>query len=156
MLPLREEHSATLVSPSCVGSASGSQWLDDFMGQLSEDEKPDYLGLHFYTAADKPSDAEVVAARGYFTSRHTTHNRPVIITELASTSRNATEVEDFNKAVGGWLDAQSWIFEYRFFGVSRQPADGFVSPAAQLLDGSGQWTALGRWFVGAEDAQLFN
>lgn len=152
MLPLRKQHNVTLASPSCVGSESGSQWLDDFMRQLSEDEKPDYLGLHFYTAAGKPSDAEVDAAQDYLTLRHTTHSLPAIITELASTSRNAAEVEDFSRAVGGWLDAQDWVFEYGFFGVSRQPADDFVSPAAQLLDNSGQWTALGRWFVGAEDA----
>lgn len=151
MLPLRKKYQVKLVSPSCVGNDIGSRWLDTFMSQLLNDEKPDYLGLHFYTALDEPSGREIEIAKEYFRSRHEKHNFPVIISELASTSRRVPEVIYFSKAIASWLETQDWVFEYGFFGVSLWPTDNFVSPAAQLLDSSGRWTYLGKWFVGAED-----
>lgn len=40
--------------------------------------------------------------------------------------------------------------EYGLFGAMREVADGFVSPAAQLLDREGGWTGLGKWWVRLE------
>ncbi|RYP68342.1 hypothetical protein DL771_006728 [Monosporascus sp. 5C6A] len=149
MLPLRQDYSARLVSPGCASSDDGTRWLDEFMGHLTDGEKPDYMALHFYTKAHEPADKEILAAKQYLETRHEQHNLPVIINELASTSRDLNIVRNFTTEVGNWLDGQDWVVEYGVFGVSREPTDGFVSPAAQLLHSNGTWTELGKWFVGA-------
>lgn len=159
MLPLRAAHDDVhLASPACAGNAAGTAWLDAFLAALKndvdEDERPDYLALHYYAANSEAAtagavDAEVEQAKAYFLERHTTHNRDIIVSELASTSRDSDAVAKFTKGIGDWLEMQqNWVLEYGIFGVSREPVDSFVSPAAQLLDSAGQWTALGRWFVG--------
>ncbi|RYP74695.1 hypothetical protein DL769_003954 [Monosporascus sp. CRB-8-3] len=148
MLPLRHDYSAKLVSPGCASNDDGTRWLDEFMGHLTDGERPDYIALHFYTKADEPADKEILVAKQYLKTRHEQHNLPVIINELASTSRDLNVVQNFTTEVGNWLDGQEWVVEYGFFGVSHEPTDDFVSPAAQLLDGDGTWTELGKWFVG--------
>ncbi|RYO78196.1 hypothetical protein DL762_008823 [Monosporascus cannonballus] len=148
MLSPRHGYSARLVSPGCAGNDDGTRWLDEFMGHLTDGEKPDYIALHFYTRADEPADKEILAAKQYLKTRHEQHNLPVIINELASTSRDLNIVRKFTTEIGNLLDSQDWGVEYGFFGASREPTDDFVSPAAQLLDGDGTRTELGKWFVG--------
>ncbi|KAI6089191.1 glycoside hydrolase family 128 protein [Hypoxylon rubiginosum] len=151
MLPLRQKYGAKLVTPGCASSGEGSAWLQSFMGALADDEKPDYLNLHFYTLPQNPCDQEIKNAENFFSEKHTTYNLPVIIGEIASTSRDATQVVTFTKEVSKWLDkpAQSWVVEYGFFGVSTSVDDDFVSPAAQMLNSNGAWTDLGKWWIGA-------
>ncbi|XXH02242.1 hypothetical protein Hte_008610 [Hypoxylon texense] len=150
MLPLRKKYGVKLVGPGCASSDEGSAWLQTFMGMLSDDEKPDYLNLHFYTLPNNPCDQEIQNAEKYFSDKHKTYNLPVIIGEIASTSRDANQVVKFTKEVSKWLDkpAQSWVVEYGFFGVSTKVDDSFVSPAAQMLDSKGAWTDLGKWWIG--------
>ncbi|RYP26037.1 hypothetical protein DL768_011847 [Monosporascus sp. mg162] len=77
--------------------------------------------------------------------------RQAAITLLAAPparSRYLNVVRNFTTEVGNWLDGQDWVVEDGFFGVSREPTDDFVSPAAQLLGGNGTWTELGKWLVG--------
>ncbi|KAI1759587.1 glycoside hydrolase family 128 protein [Hypoxylon sp. FL1150] len=149
MLPLRQKYGAKLAGPGCASSDEGSAWLQSFMGMLADDEKPDYLNLHFYTLAQNPCDQEIQNAENFVSGKHATYNLPVIIGEIASTSRDAAQVVDFTKEVSEWLDKQSWVVEYGFFGVSTSVADDFVSPAAQMLTSSGSWTDLGKWWIGA-------
>ncbi|KAI1875105.1 uncharacterized protein JN550_002534 [Neoarthrinium moseri] len=150
ILPLRKQHGARLklVSPSCASDPAGSKWLEDFMKILGGGEKPDYLGAHFYTAQNQPADQGVNSAKSYLTSLHSKYNLPIIVSEIASTSRNGGDVEKFSRDIAGWMDGQPWIKQYAFFGAMRQVADGFVSPAAQLLDQAGHWTKLGKWWAG--------
>ncbi|KAI0172919.1 glycoside hydrolase family 128 protein [Hypoxylon sp. FL1284] len=108
-------------------------WLQQFMSQLKQNEKPDYLNLHFYTLQQNSADQEIGNARKYFSGKHGDYNIPVIIGEIACTSRDA---------------AQSWVLEYGVFGVSTKVDDNFVSPAAQLLNAKGGWTDLGKWYIG--------
>ncbi|KAI1778836.1 glycoside hydrolase family 128 protein [Hypoxylon cercidicola] len=149
MLPLRQKYGVKLVGPGCASSGEGSAWLQAFMGMLSDDEKPDYLNLHFYTLPSNPCDQEIRNAEHYFSEKHTTYNLPVIIGEMASTSRDGAQVVQFTKEVSKWLDepAQSWVVEYGFFGVSTSVDDNFVSPAAQMLDSTGGFTDLGKWYI---------
>lgn len=133
MLPLREKYGAKLVAPGCASDPNGSNWLQTFMGLLSAKEKPDYINLHFYTLPTNPCDQEIQNAKTFFTEKHNTYKLPIIVGEIASTSRDKTQVETFTKQVSKWLDGQDWVAEYGFFGVSTKVVDGFVSPAAQML-----------------------
>ncbi|KAK7981381.1 glycoside hydrolase family 128 protein [Apiospora saccharicola] len=159
ILPLRQSHGdrVKLVSPACASDPPGSQWLDDFMTGLPDEcDRPDILGLHFYTMPDQTAEQGTAAAKVYFEERRARFKLPVVISELASTSRDPAVVDRFTRDLSRWLEArdQAWVIEYGIFGVMREVADDFVSPAAQMLDAKGDWTGLGRWWVGLKPKTL--
>jgi hypothetical protein len=55
------------------------------------------------------------------------HNKypeyPVVVSEIASISRNKNEVFDFTAQVANFMDQCPWVFEYSFFGCMRKLAD---------------------------------
>ncbi|CAJ2512234.1 Uu.00g052490.m01.CDS01 [Anthostomella pinea] len=148
MLPLRAQHGVKLSSPACAADAAGTAWLDSFMSQLSAAEKPDFVGIYFYADAAQNAADEVQSAQDYLNTRHTKFGIPIVILEMASTSRDFSVMDTFTRQMVAWLDGQDWVNKYGFFGVSREPVDSFVSPAAQLMDVNGAWTALGHFFTG--------
>ncbi|KAH6671939.1 hypothetical protein B0J14DRAFT_483761, partial [Halenospora varia] len=130
MLPLRNEKGKKLVSPSCSNDENGQAWLSSFMSLVSGNP-PDFLGLHYYgTNGDD--------AVSFIQSMHNLHpTLPIIVSEIASISRNYDEVLSFTAQLANWMDNTEWIFEYGFFGCMAQCADGFVSPEAQLMNADG-------------------
>lgn len=62
---------------------------------------------------------------------------PVVVSEIASISRDKKEVFDFTAKLANWMDQCPWVFEYAFFGCMRELADDFVSPEAQLMNSDG-------------------
>jgi hypothetical protein len=70
-----------------------------------------------------------------------------MVTEIACTDRNYQNVLNFTVKVCNWMDTTEWIFEYGLFDFQRKVADSFVSPAAQLMDGNGNFTELGKMYV---------
>ncbi|KAI0886331.1 glycoside hydrolase family 128 protein [Annulohypoxylon maeteangense] len=148
MLPLRQKYGAKLVAPGISSAPNGATWLQSFMGMLAANEKPDYLNLHFYTLQNSASTQEVQYAKTYFTDKHNQYKLPIIVGEIASINRDGNQVVTFTKQMSSWFDGQSWIAEYGFFGVSTQVVNSFVSPAAQMLDANGNWTPLGKWWIG--------
>ncbi|KAI4152621.1 MAG: hypothetical protein L6R39_001756 [Caloplaca ligustica] len=135
MLPLRQHKGKKLVSPSCASDPKGQEWIEDFMRRVA-DHPPDYLGVHYYG-----TDAK--AAIDYIESMHKKHpKQAVMVTEIASISRNHHDVVQFTAKLANWMDQTNWIFEYAFFGCMRTVADGFVSPEAQLMKPDGHFTPL--------------
>lgn len=135
MVPLRQHKGKKLVSPSCASDPAGSAWIEDFMNRV-KDAKPDYLGLHYY-------GTEVKAAKEFIENKHKKWpNIPIIVSEIASISRDGKSVVEFTKQMANWMDDEKWIFEYGFFGCMQALADNFVSPAAQLMKPDGSFTPL--------------
>ncbi|KAH7041017.1 glycosyl hydrolase catalytic core-domain-containing protein [Microdochium trichocladiopsis] len=147
LLPLRASTGCLLVSPAPASNDQGSAWLADFMSRLSPEEKPNYLGVHFYTNPDTAAEAEVANAKKYLEDRSSTYGLPLVVSEIGSTSRDATSVQTFTQQMAEYMDSSPSVLEYGFFGASRVPADDFVSPAAQLLNSAGDWTTLGSWLL---------
>ncbi|KAI1455484.1 glycoside hydrolase family 128 protein [Annulohypoxylon moriforme] len=148
MLPLRQKYGAKLVAPGISSAPNGASWLQSFMGALAANEKPDYINLHFYTLQNSQSTQEVQNAKTYFTDKHNQYKLPVIVGEIASINRDGNQVMTFTKQMSNWFDSQSWVAEYGFFGVSTKVTNDYVSPAAQMLDANGNWTPLGKWWIG--------
>ncbi|KAJ1334114.1 glycosyl hydrolase [Microdochium nivale] len=148
MLPLRKSKGVELVGPAIASSPEGLAWLKSFMGYLSDGQKPDYVGCHFYTNKNSAVDKEITAAKNHLAAIIFAYGLPIVVSEIASTSRNSADVVKFTKTMAEWMDKQALVKMYGFFGVSRQPADSFVSPQAQLLNTSGAWTALGKYLGG--------
>jgi hypothetical protein len=137
MVPLRTAQGKKLVGPSCASDPGGEAWLDNFLERVSA-SPPDFLGLHYYG-----EDAD--AAIRYIEAMHARYPLlPVIVTEIASISRDQDAVVQFTAKLANWMDETEWIFEYAFFGCMREVADAFVSPAAQLMDKDGGFTELMR------------
>jgi acyl carrier protein phosphodiesterase len=97
---------------------------------------PDYLGLHYY-------GTESADAQKYIEDMHKTFpDQKVIVSEIASISRNQPSVVGFTIDMCNWMDEQDWLFEYAFFGCMTQVPDSFVSPAARLMEEDGSFTSL--------------
>lgn len=147
IVPLKKERGTKIVGPACASDPGGSAWLDNFMAILAAKapiELPDFLGLHYYGPHSGP-------AIQYFTERHEKWPQiPVNISEVACISRDPKEVEVFSKEFAEWADKTEWVSEYGFFGMMKECADDFVSPAAQLMDGKGELNGLGKWVCGIE------
>ncbi|MCJ1476776.1 hypothetical protein MMC13_005445 [Lambiella insularis] len=135
MLPLQEQKGKKLVSPSCASDPSGEAWMTDFMSRVASCA-PDFLGIHYYGTDGR-------AAIEYIKSMHERYpDLPVIVSEIASISREKGDVLGFTAHLANWMDETPWIFEYAFFGCMRKVADDFVSPAAQLMNEDGSFTDL--------------
>ncbi|KAJ9620957.1 hypothetical protein H2203_007543 [Taxawa tesnikishii (nom. ined.)] len=135
MLPLRWNQGKKLVGPSCSNDQIGQDWINRWM-QLVAANPPDYLGLHYYG-----TDGNAMIA--FLQQMHERYpNVPIIVSEWASISRNYMDVLGMTVQLANFMDGQDWIFEYGLFGCMRQPADDFVSPAAQLMNPDGSFTDL--------------
>ncbi|MCJ1395394.1 hypothetical protein MMC18_008278 [Xylographa bjoerkii] len=135
MLPLREHRGKKLVSPSCANDPTGQAWIADFMKRV-ESHPLDFLGLHYYGV-----DGD--EAIKYLEMMHEKHpHQHVIVSEIASISREKIKVLQFTAQLANWMDKTDWIFEYGFFGCQRKVPDSFVSPEAQLMNADGSFRDL--------------
>jgi len=137
MVPLRKEKGKKIVGPGCASDPGGEAWLAEFMKKVQDQgEPPDFLGLHYYG----PDGASAIQ---YIEKMHQKYPEyPVVVSEIASISRDKGEVFKFTIQVSNWLDQCPWIFEYSFFGCMAKLADDFVSPEAQLMNADGTFTYL--------------
>jgi len=136
MVPLRKTHGKKLVSPSCSNDVNGQNWIAEFFN-LVHDAPPDFLGLHYYGTSGQD-------AISFIESMHAKHPTAggVIVSEIASISRNYNDVLAFTAQVANWADETAWVHEYGFFGCMETLADNFVSPGAQLMNPNGSFKDL--------------
>ncbi|KAI2638971.1 glycoside hydrolase family 128 protein [Hypomontagnella submonticulosa] len=140
MLPLRKNKGKKLGSPAVASDDNGRKWIEKFMSLVANDP-PDFLCLHYYS--NNASDAQK-----YIENMHNKWPKhKVMVTEIACIDRNYQAVVNFTVQICNWLDSKDWVFEYGLFDFQRKVADGFVSPAAQLMDGNGNFTELGKMYV---------
>ena len=135
MVPLRAAKKTKLVSPSCASDDRGRAWINDFLQRVAH-HPPDFLGLHYY-------GTEAAAAIRYIEDMHKAHaSLPIVVSEIASISRDRKQVFEFTARMANWMDGTPWVFEYGVFGCMRKLADDFVSPEAQLMKPDGHFTEL--------------
>jgi uncharacterized protein YkwD len=146
MLPLRKK-GKKLGSPAVASDDQGRKWMDKFMSLVAKDP-PDYLCLHYYAKTAN-------TAIQYIENMHKKWPHPkVMVTEIACIDRNHSAVLHFTVQVCNWMDSKDWIFEYGLFDFQRKVADGFVSPAAQLMDANGNFTQLGKMYCTQQPMRL--
>ncbi|KAI2610618.1 glycoside hydrolase family 128 protein [Hypoxylon fragiforme] len=140
MLPLRKSKGKKLGSPAVASDENGRKWIEKFMSLVAS-EPPDFLCLHYYS---KNPDEAIK----YIQDMHNKWpKQKVMVTEIACIDRDYNAVVAFTVKICNWLDTQEWVFEYGLFDFQRKVADDFVSPAAQLMDGAGNFTELGKMYV---------
>jgi len=107
-------HGIRLGAPAVTNGAGGLPWLREFIGNCSGCTI-DFIPIHWY--ATIPPTNEYF--RDYVTSFHTTFNKPIWITEFADTDTTiANDVSFINYQIP-WLDSQSFIERYAYFGPFR-------------------------------------
>ncbi|KAI0540309.1 glycoside hydrolase family 128 protein [Xylaria digitata] len=147
ILPLRKNKGKKLGSPAVASDDNGRKWIEKFMSLVSSD-LPDFLCLHYYS---KSADEAIKYIEGM-------HNKwpklKVMVTEIACIDRNYQAVLGFTVKICNWMDTKDYIFEYGLFDFQRKVADNFVSPAAQLMDGNGNFTELGKMYVNQQPMKL--
>ncbi|KAI5863990.1 glycoside hydrolase family 128 protein [Durotheca rogersii] len=147
LLPLRRNKGKKLGSPAVASDDNGRKWIERFMSLVANDP-PDYLCLHYYS---KRADDAIK----YIQDMHNKWPKhKVMVTEIACIDRDYKAVLAFTVKVCNWLDSQDWVFEYGLFDFQRKVADSFVSPAAQLMDGNGNFTELGKMYVHQQPLKL--
>ena len=134
MVPLRREHGKKLVGPSVSNDENGQRWLEQFMPLVAA-HPPDFIGLHYY-------GTEASACIAYLKAMHAHYKKPIIVSEIASISRDKKSVYGFTIEMANFMDETEWVFEYGFFGCMRKLADGFVSPEARLMEPDGRFDDL--------------
>jgi hypothetical protein len=104
-----------------VGSSSGGNydsavWTEYFLGNCTTCHF-DFAAIHYYQDCD-PSDGQSGAAwfQGNVTNAYNTLNLPVWITEFQCYGTDAQQIA-FLQAVLPWLDSQSYVARYAYFGV---------------------------------------
>lgn len=138
----------TLWSPAPTNSYAGRQWLVDFMSMCG-DCGIGGIAIHWYgTSADDFIN--------YVSGIHAQFNMPIKVTEFApmdftysTTPLSIPEISAFLAKTQGWLEQQSYITGYYFFGAVTTPALGGVNPNVKLIDDGGAITSLGWQYLGA-------
>lgn len=88
VVPLRRSKGKKLCSPSCVGDDAGLKWLSDWMDRV-KDSPPDFIGIHYYGTDGNACKKFLEEVHNKFPQH------PVMITEIASISRNYEDVLGF-------------------------------------------------------------
>jgi hypothetical protein len=104
-----------------VGSSSGGNydsavWTQYFLGNCTGCHF-DFAAIHYYQDCD-PADGQSGAAwfQGNVTDAYNTLNLPIWITEFQCYGTDAQQVS-FLQTVLPWLDEQSYVARYAYFGV---------------------------------------
>ncbi|KAF2277761.1 uncharacterized protein EI97DRAFT_465891 [Westerdykella ornata] len=132
---LRNKRGKKLVSPSCASDDGGKNWLYRWM-ELVKDCPPDFLGMHWYGTDPNLAIRDIEAMHKRFPKLR------IIVSEIASISRDSHQVFEFTKKVCNWMDGTDYIFEYAFFGCMKKMPDQYVSEAARLMKPDGSFTDL--------------
>ncbi|KAI1505976.1 glycosyl hydrolase catalytic core-domain-containing protein [Biscogniauxia marginata] len=148
LVQLRVEKGVKITSPALTSDPNRAHWLREFMSRLSPEQKPDFVATHFYTTQGQPCESEMAWGKDYMQKLHAEYQLPLWVNEIASTSRDQAEVNQFVNEMSAWMDAQPWIAAYGFTGMSREVADDFSSPASLLLTSDGSWSPLGQLLHG--------
>lgn len=103
---------AKLGSPAVTngGSPMGVTWIQNFL-KACTGCTVDYIVLHWYNGGDAN------AFMNYVTNAHAVTGLPVWISEFEATGNSDTEKVAFLNTVMPWLDSQSFVQRYSYFGV---------------------------------------
>jgi len=128
-----------LVSPACTNGQDGKDWMVQFMQQCTGCHI-DAVSLHYY--GTDPNDFI-----SWVTDFHTTWGKPIWVTEVACQNFgsgpqcSASQTKDFLDKITGWMDSQSWVQQYFWFGVLHDMSG--VNTDNQLIQDNGQPNSLG-------------
>lgn len=131
--PLRA-HNISLGSPSCTGTDSGIQWLQEFYGNCTSCHI-DFVTTHWY--------GNYAGLAAHLGNMYAVFNAtPIWITEMGIDYASLEDTESmFNSSIS-WLDGLSWVDRYAWFGDFRSE-DSNLGPNVTMLNDDGGLTTIG-------------
>lgn len=139
MLPLRQNHGTYLISPSTTSAPDGITWMQNWMGQLGDSEKPNALAFHWYgySFTDLQNYVNQFA--------NTFPGYKLWLTEFACTDFTGQgiwcDVPSFASQAASFLDNHPAIEVYFPFGFVGSMSG--VQEENRLMNGDGTVTAVG-------------
>jgi hypothetical protein len=103
-----------LGGPAVTGQPSGLVWLQEFYGNLTKlnaTALPDFQPVHWYDQAWNIGWFKIYLQQAYAVA-----SVPIWVTEFEGFGTDAQQAQ-FVQTVTPWLDAQTWIGGYAYFGV---------------------------------------
>ncbi|KZW03357.1 hypothetical protein EXIGLDRAFT_699224 [Exidia glandulosa HHB12029] len=139
----------TLFSHSTSNAQDGIPWMEDFRDQCDDCWKQTAaVAIHYYS-----NNAQGMI--DYLVDAHNRLQKPLIITEFGcvdfsgkNQQCNEGEVEAFIKTTTSFMDKQSWVVAYFYFGsfTASDPSGG-VPGSSALFNNDGTFTDVGRVYV---------
>ena len=74
-------------------------------------------------------------------------NTSIWITEYALNNDTLSDTQGFFNTSAEYFDRLTYVERYSYFGAFRSPVSN-VGPNAAMLDGKGQLTDIGSWYLG--------
>ncbi|TEB35499.1 hypothetical protein FA13DRAFT_1753117 [Coprinellus micaceus] len=137
----------TLVSPACTNAPSGLTWQRDFVNGCSGCNI-DAIATHFYG-----TDAQALI--DHLVQYHNAFGRNIWLTEYACqdfSGRNQQcspdKTASFMRTTQAFMESQSWMSHYAYFGVLFNQNLGGVDPVNRLIYDNSYPTNLGKQYLG--------
>jgi len=130
--PLKSSKGLRLGAPAVASDQNGRNWLNSFMSQCSNCGI-DFVPVHWY--GSNPNEF-----KSYVTSIYNAFGKPIWVTEWACVGGNCGDVNyvyDFMGQTTQWLDQQSWVERFAWFGAMKN-LGGYVPASNRLLSANGQ------------------
>ncbi|KAJ3281837.1 hypothetical protein HK104_011256 [Borealophlyctis nickersoniae] len=131
-----------LGSPAPSNGPNGLTWLDQFMSQCTNCNV-DFVAIHWYGLSLDDFKKHITDAYN-IAKKYKGDNVKVWLTEFASQTQDAAEERKFFDAAVAWLDQQSFVERYAWFGAMR---GNVVSPGAAMMAPGGGLTDLGKAYL---------
>jgi O-glycosyl hydrolase len=144
--PLKKKYGMRLVSPATTCGPDGLKWQQEFFKACGGDCDVDVIALHWYNNNLNDFKARLNAYHQAFPKF------PIWVTEFAAHSFNggrqlsASEVREFMREAIAWMETQTWIERFFWFGAMPDIPDG-VGTQNQLMAHDGKPNDLGAQFL---------
>lgn len=139
--------------------ASDQAWLSTFFATICPPPysakdgwgdcpyKPDYVAMHLYTTDPDDFMSTVSAFQKTF-------GLPLVLSEFAchsfgtNSNPSTADVSTFMQKTTSWMEKQSWLVRYAWFGTVRDSTYLYgVAETNRLMDVTGQLTDLGKQYM---------
>lgn len=141
--PLRAQHGVKLVSPAVTSAETGFQWMQNWYTACAPlgGCHPDYIGVHYY------GGFEGLASHVGRVNATYLNVSGIYLTEWAYPNASLEATQSFYNMSVHFLDQLSYVKKYSYFGAFRSSKSN-VGPNAAFLNGAGQLTDIGSWYLG--------
>jgi len=147
ILPLKASHGLKLGAPAVSSASTGVTWLEEYFDALGGTGTTDFLPIHWYGSS--ASDFT-----NYVESVYTQFNLPIWVTEWACVQFVDTDpacdqasVNSFLSQTQTWLNQQSYVQRYSWFGAMATVPSGIPTTDLLLTSKGNSPTALGLQYV---------
>ncbi|KAG9232872.1 glycosyl hydrolase catalytic core-domain-containing protein [Amylocarpus encephaloides] len=129
-------------APGVTGSPRGFTWLNDFFSSCASQGTnctADFFPVHWY--------GDFGGLASHMGQVYGTYNKSIWVTEYALNNQSLSVTQEFFNTSMEYFDRLAYVERYSYFGSFRSDVSN-VGPNAAMLNGNGQLTDIGNWYLG--------